>query len=208
MLQPDTIEQENHSFVLTAFQALGNIGNPVALDFLHQQLQNLTKQKQTWRIKQRDVDIPEQSLTQIQDCATSPTFNSDNLWQKSQWETELGYAIAQIDPEKAGIELLFHDLANVRKGAWLAIGKTGKVEIVKTLIEKRRNSKPYQAHFRHAAYRAIDNSLMIIERLGGEEELRVLHKLFKAVKHAGIKARLEWTILFLEQRINPSSTAD
>ena len=138
--------------------------------------------------------------------------DSRKRWQYNQWAFELGFAIAQIEPEQVGIKLLFHELARVRQGAWLAIGKVGQVEIVKKLIEKHRNSKPYQAHFRHAAYRAIDESLITIEVKGGEKELKGLKELCPTVtdkeivcptvKHASIKDRLHWTILSLEQRVD------
>jgi hypothetical protein len=89
----------------------------------------------------------------------------------SQWETDLGYAITQIDPESSGIALLKHELAQVRKGAWLAIGKVANVNIINELVKQRRESEPEQAHFRHATYRAIDNALITIEMQGNAQDL-------------------------------------
>jgi HEAT repeat protein len=197
LLQPEMLEQESDSFILTAFTALGDIRNPVALDFLHEQLAALTERKRVWR-KQRDAD----KLTQTQDDVASNVGDEENRWLQSQWETDLGYAIAQIDPESSGIALLKHELAQVRKGAWLAIGKVGKVNIINELVTQRRESEPEQAHFRHAAYQAIDNALMTIEMQGNSQDLLYLKKLFKTVKQAGIKDRMNWTILSLKQRIN------
>ncbi len=125
-----------------------------------------------------------------------------NRWSQSQWETDLGYAIAQIDSESSGIALLKHELAEVRKGAWLAIGKVANMNIINNLVTQRRESEPEEAHFRHAAYRAIDNALITIEMQGNAQDLLDLKALFKTVKHAGIKDRMDWTILSLEQRIN------
>jgi len=180
-------------FVLAAIQTLGKIRSKVALDFLHKQLEDLTESKRNWR-EHRDKNISNDLPSQTQDCAVSSTISRDNknIWQQSQWETTLGFAIAQINPEKSGVELLYHELAEVRKGAWLAIGRAGDVNIIKDLIEKRRESQAYQAHFRHAAYRAIDKSLITIEVRGNEQDLEVLKAL--SIEHAGIKDRVEWTI--------------
>ncbi len=203
MLQPEMLQQESDSFILTAFTALGDIRNPVALDFLHKQLADLTKRKRVWR-KKRDRDIPKSTQTQACNVA-SIVGDEKNRWSQSQWETDLGYAITQIDPESSGIALLKHELAEVRKGAWLAIGKVANMNIINNLVKQRRESEPEQAHFRHAAYRAIDNALITIEMQGNAQDLLDLKELFKTVKHAGIKVRMDWTILSLEQRINESS---
>ncbi len=68
MLQPEMLEQESDSFILTAFTALGDIRNPVALEFLYKQLADLTKRKRMWREK-RDTDSPKS--TQAQVCVAS-----------------------------------------------------------------------------------------------------------------------------------------
>jgi HEAT repeat protein len=175
--------QRSHSFILIAFRALGNIAHPKALGFLQSQLKRLEKRKLLWRHNY-----------------ANKVFNK-NSWDYSQWETELGYAIAQIDPEQAGIKLLAHKLAEVRKGAWLAIGKIGDIAIVKDLIQQRRVSKRNQTHFRHATYRAIDKSLITIEVHGDEQDLKVLKELKPEVKHIGIQDRLQWTIYQLEDKL-------
>jgi len=184
MLSPEKIQPEEYSFVLTAFRALGDIRSKVALEFLRQQLEALTERKQAWR-KQRD---------------TKPAVQL-NAWHESQLETELGYAIAQIEPKKAGIIMLYHDLAEVRKGAWLAIGSLGDVNIIKDLVEKHRESQVDEAHFRHAAFRAIDKSLITLEVNGNEPDLEKLKALLPNITDAGIKDRVEWTIYQLQTRI-------
>jgi len=200
MLQPEMLKQESDSFILTAFTALGDIRRSVALDFLHKQLAALTERKRMWR-EQRDTDMPKSTRTK--DCVASKIVNDEkNRWSQSQWETDLGYAITQIDPESSGIALLKHELAEVRKGAWLAIGKIANVNIINELVKLRRESEPEQAHFRHAAYRAIDNALITIEMQGNAQDLRHLKELFKTVKHKGINDRIDWTIFSLEQRNN------
>jgi HEAT repeat protein len=193
MVQPEQIEQESSSFMLAVFQTLGDIRSEVALDFLDEQLKALTERKQMWR-KQRDTE------------QTEPL----NSWQYCQWETELGYAIAQIDPDSTGIKLLSHDIAEVRKGAWLAMGRIGNVQIIKGLVVKHHESQPYEAHFRHAAFRAIDKILITIEVKGNKQDLEVLQALLPNIEHVGIRDRVEWTILCLVQRhdkINSHSEA-
>jgi HEAT repeat protein len=181
--------------ILSAFKALGDIGSQKALDFLNEQLEELTERKRAWR-EERDVDIPNSTQTQ-EECVASQTFDDKNIWQQSQWEITLSYAITQIDPETSGIKLLSHELAEVRKGAWLAMGLVENINIIKDLVKKRRESEPDQAHFRHAAYRAIDNALVAVESRGNAAYLKELKGLFSEVEHAGIKDRLKWTILTL-----------
>ncbi len=174
-LQPEWIEHD--SFMLSVFQALGDIGSPVALEFLQTQLSQLTERQQAWR-KRRDKDSPDQS-SPTDECVASQTLSQDdkNLWQQSQWEFDLGYAIAQIDPKTAGIKMLAHKIAKVRNGAWLAIGSAGDVNIVKELVEKRLNSQ--RPHFRNAAYRAIHHSLITIEEQRNEQDLQALKALYQ-----------------------------
>jgi HEAT repeat protein len=188
-IQQEIGRQGNHSFILTAFRALGNLGYPKALDFLQSQLDRLEKRKPAWRRNH-----------------ANKAYNK-NRWDYSQWETELGYAIAQIDPKQAGIELLSHELAEVRKGAWIAIGQIGDIVIVKMLIQQYYAKKPYQAHFRQAAYRAIDKSLITIEVHGKKQDLAELKKLFSAINHPGIKTRMDWTIQQLEYRLKSKINA-
>ncbi|MDM8560865.1 HEAT repeat domain-containing protein [Candidatus Parabeggiatoa sp. HSG14] len=209
MLQPEMLKQESASFILTAFIALGDIRSPVALAFLHKQLEDLSKRKQAWR-EQRDADNSDTSQTQA--CIASQTVSDDNKkWQQLQWETDLGYAIAKIDPEKSGIKLLKHPLAEVRKGAWLAISEVATVNIVAKLIEQRHNSKPHESHFRHAAYRAIDNSLITIEVQEDKPDLPQLKAIYQDLialpqqeRHKGIEDRMLWTIYQLEDKWSQS----
>ena len=168
--------QESESFTLAIIQALGNTRDEIALDFLNNQLDELNKRKQIWREQK------------------------SNHWQYIQWETELGYAITQIAPETNGIKMLSHNLAEVRKGAWLAIGRVGNMNIINILVKKYHESKPYQSYFRHATYRAID-ALINVEVRGNEQDLIELEELYKDVKHPGIKDRFDWTINQMDYRI-------
>jgi hypothetical protein len=89
----------------------------------------------------------------------------------------------------------------------LAFGKVGNIDIVKKLVQKRRNSQPHEAHFRHAAYRAIDESLIAIEIQIDEQDLQALKVLYqhlitlpKQERHKGIEDRILWTIYQLEDK--------
>jgi hypothetical protein len=140
ILQPKIME-EDRSFTLTAFRVLGDTHNPKALKFLQNQLEILTQKKQAWRT-QRDKEISAELSKQTQECLGTSVALSNiekKRWHYSQYETDLGYAIAQIDPKKVGIQLLQQELAEVRKGAWRAIGDAGNVQIIKALIQKKRS---------------------------------------------------------------------
>ncbi|MDM8566754.1 HEAT repeat domain-containing protein [Candidatus Halobeggiatoa sp. HSG11] len=181
MVQPE----ESESFILAIIQALGNTRSELALDFLTDQLNELNKRKQIWREQKNSKNL--------------------NSWQYIQWETELGYAITQIAPKTNGIKMLSHNLAEVRKGAWLAIGRVGNMNIIKKLVKKYHESKSYQSYFRHAAYQAIDKALINVEVRGNEQDLEELEELKPTLEHDGIKDRFNWTISQMNYRIRKSN---
>ena len=165
------------SYRLAAFKALAYTHSEEALAFLKQQLTQLEGEKQAWR-EQRDEQKP---------------------WHHSHWETELGYAIAQIDPEVAGIQLLSHHLANVRQGAWFGIAKVASVRLIQGLSQQRTQSN--KAHFRHAAYQAIDNSLIDLELFGNQSDLQALAAWLPKISDSSVRERVEWTIAQLKSRM-------
>jgi len=114
----------------------------------------------------------------------------------------LAYSISQIAPDTQGVSLLSHDLAAVRRGAWMGIGKAGKADLIRTLYDIRKQSKkPWE---RHAAYRAIDQLLMNIEIFGKKAELEELKNFLPEIMDdklgEGVKTRTEWTIDRLEEK--------
>ena len=123
------------------------------------------------------------------------------LWDKPIWETELGYAIAQHDPANAGIEMLKHPLANVRQGAWFGIAKIGvpTVEILQKINQQRDRST--QPHFRHAAFRAIDKSLITIEVYGTQQDVQALKNWLPEVSDFAVKDRIAFTLAELDYRL-------
>jgi HEAT repeat protein len=196
------------SYIFTAYQALQDTKTPIALKFLQQALDKLTQQKQQWR-NQRDNEkgnlVRQPSTTE---CKVSPQLDNEKRWQYGYWETELGYAIAQHDPANLGIEMLKHPLANVRPGAWFGIAKIG-VPTIKILkkINKLRD-KSTQPHFRHAAFRALDKSLITIEVYGTPEDVQALKTWRTEVTDFSVKDRIEFTLTELEYRLEQDSTAD
>jgi len=196
------------SYRFAAYQALQDTDSPVALDFLKQELKQLAQQKQQWR-KQRDHDGKDllgfenlEGLSNTADCNTATVVENEKRWRYGHWETELGYAIAQHDPEIAGLKLLAHPLANVRKGAWFGIAKIGvpTVEIIRKIHAEREKSQ--EAYFRHAAFRAIDKSLITIEVFGKDTDLVALKNWLPDINDHAVRDRVKFTIAELEYRLS------
>ena len=81
----------------------------------------------------------------------------------------------------------------------MALGKIKDVELLKTLIQQRA-ANPDKPHFRHAAYRAIDNMLITLEYEGNQDDLAALEKFLPQVEDAATQDRIQWTIYQLEYR--------
>jgi len=111
----------------------------------------------------------------------------------------LGYAIARLDL-KEGIALLKHSLRKVREGAQEGLAKVATGEGVATLIGQREEIKRAgidsvdETIFVQAAYRAIDKMLRSLEETGTMEDLTVLQGVLKDVQDEAVKARVEWTV--------------
>jgi HEAT repeat protein len=196
------------SYVFTAYQALQDTKTPIALKFFQQELDKLTQQKQQWR-NQRDKEQSDLAVQpSLTECKVSSQLDNEKRWQYGYWEIELGYAIAQHDPADAGIEMLKHPLANVRQGAWFGIAKIGvpTIKILKKINQLREKStKP---HFRHAAFRALDKSLITIEVYGTQKDVQALTDWLPEVSDKAVIDRIEFTLTELEYRLEQSSTTD
>jgi HEAT repeat protein len=164
-----------NSYRFAALKALAHTHSEVALAFLKQQLTQLESEKPAWREQREEQQKP---------------------WHYSHWETELGYAIAQIDPKVSGIQLLSHHLANVRQGAWFGIAKVASVALIYDLNQQRTQSNT--AYFRHAAYQAIDNSLIYLELFGKPTDLQALLTWLPQITDSAVRERVEWTIAQLQ----------
>jgi hypothetical protein len=96
--------------------------------------------------------------------------------------------------------MLKHPLANVRQGAWFGIAKIGvpTIKILKKINQQRDQST--QPHFRHAAFRALDKSLITIEVYGTEPDVRALKNWLPQVTDKAVRDRIEFTLAELEYR--------
>ncbi len=119
------ITQDETILGLRGYNLLGDLRAKKALPLLRERLSKLEEQTRDWRAvrdAEREGFSEEQAEEWRQELADKKPV--------SHWGFELAYAIAQIDPEKSGLELLAHDLADVRYGAWMGIGKTGDVALL------------------------------------------------------------------------------
>jgi HEAT repeat protein len=167
--------------LFATYRALGNTTSPqTTLPVLQEQLKQLAAHKQTWR-----------------------EVGRNKRWNYSQSELELGYAIARLDIG-SGIKLLSHDLAQVRKGAELALGRLVTVDLLRTLTD-RRHSKPSaglsDAFFQEASLQTIDNLLTTLADKGGAKELVALEKWLPSVPDEAVKERVAWTVEKLKSQL-------
>lgn len=196
---------------LRAYNLLGDMGAKAldetgtkkqVLGHLNQRLKSLAEKHAQW-LKIRDSKQPDNSLQTLTDWTT----------QYKPWAFVLAYNIARIDPSISGLELLSHDIADVRKGAWTGLGKVGDVGTLELLYQKRSAAKN-QPLFRHAAYRAIDHILTRLEAdankkppekpetvvdkkttVVDEKTLENLSVFYQQVeKEEGVGTRVDWTI--------------
>lgn len=191
-----SVEEPYQHGILTA---LGKLRSKEALQPFLDLLKKYEKQKRTWR-KFRDTWL--ESFTEKEEKAWMEKFQ--NLKPKQYLEFELGHAISRIDA-KSGIELLEHDIAGVRKGAWTGLGETGAAPLVMEIYEKRKQERETRKKpwFIDAAYRAIDKSLIRIEHFGTKEDLEKLEKFLPTVENRDTDAvytRVEWTVDRLREK--------
>jgi HEAT repeat protein len=185
--------QDNLSLRLRAYQLLGSLKAPQALPSLVERLVEHKQLVDTWRI-QRDATDDETTLSDADKPQLQPTAIPRRA---SYWEFLLAYAIARIDPQREGIKLLSHDLAEVRHGAWIGLGSVGTVALVKMLDEQRTKSD--DPFFRQAAYRAIGECLTWIEARGGEQEQTELEAWLPSLQQKpDVYGRVQWTTLRLQ----------
>lgn len=98
-----------------------------------------------------------------------------------------------------GIKLLSHSLAKVRQAAWLALGRMKNLARLKHLNDER--DKTENPLFRHAAYRVIDNGLVIIELGGDASDLQALKAWLPSIENMAVRERVKWTVAQLEYRL-------
>jgi HEAT repeat protein len=184
--------QDETSLGLCAYRLLGEQGEKqgaAALPLLWARFKQIEEAYSAWR-ELRDAEPPATEAEAYKNWL-------DALKQKepeAHWVFPLAQAIARTDPYDKGMELLAHGLADARQGAWTGMSQRADGALVQALRQAReRSSEPL---FRHAAYRALDASLLRLEVTASPnkdlESLQQLYQTAQAVE--GVGARLAWTI--------------
>ncbi|EDN70822.1 PBS lyase HEAT-like repeat [Beggiatoa sp. PS] len=200
VVKQETENQYKELFVLEVYRALGYIASTQALPFLQDQLIQLEKDKRVWR-KQRDKINNQRDELELEACVRQEfSQKRQERWAYLQSETELGYALTKIAPQTEGIKMLAHNLFEVRKGAWLAIGQMKSIELLKRINQQREQS--HQAYFHHAAFRAIDKSLITIEVFGKDADLAALNNWLPDINDHAVRDRVKFTVAELEYRLS------
>jgi HEAT repeat protein len=187
----EAVQQDEKSLGLQAYRLLGELGEKVrdpALPLLSDRLAGLKEQYREWR-QIRDSERSDFSKEEADQWVAKLTAAQP----QSYWAFSLAQAIARIDPNGKGLELLSHDLADVREGDWTGLSQVGDVNLLKRLHDARKASqKPL---FRHAAYRAIDLLLIRLEGSQNRQDLAALEEFYNQVKdEEGVGTRVEWTL--------------
>lgn len=172
------VEADQETVGLRAYRILGDLKAKAVIGRLHAQLDKHRRAAAAFR-SCRDYQAPER-------CTNLAHPSSDLLF-------ELGLALARIQGarDEAAIALLGHELADVREGAALGLALQHDAAAVE-MLDRRRHDSPSPL-FRHAAYRAIDMTLAIIEALGGDSDLQILERI-RPLDQDGVKSRIEWTV--------------
>ena len=193
VLQQDKAEE---TFGGRTYRLLGDAKPELVLDPLKDRLEKLGTQYRKWR-SLRD----EYRATFTEEQENNWLERTNAVRPNPRIALPLGFALAKLDPDDTGFELLSHDLADVRHGAWLGLAKVASVERLKKLFEKRKKSD--YPIFKHAAYRAIDHMLIRLETYGSAEDLAKLQAWYPEIKAVeGVGTRTEWTIEKL-MRLHP-----
>jgi len=187
--------------VLISSHSLSETSKDRLLNTLKRCLTEIDTRKMEWR-RIRDENTERYNDTQMK------------AWQKKleekkpeeRLEYEIAYTIALIDPDPEGINLLGHNLAQVREAACTGLGESHDIALMEEIYKKRRESDlPW---LKDAAYRAIDKMLLYIEITGDKNECSALEALYNKLvnrdgknMHPGIKSRMKWTIDRLKERI-------
>ncbi|MDD5394079.1 MAG: HEAT repeat domain-containing protein [Thiothrix sp.] len=200
-------QPEEDAFSSLAYRLLGNlqITDSEVIPLLQQKLDVLDEQYRDWR-KLRDSkseNPTDEDLKQIRDAKAkiNPLAAFDSA-----------YALSRLDPE-IGKELLTHNLADVRQGAYMGFAMKANIQQLRELDQARevhRNDPVFQ----YSAFRAIDIGLSRLEILGNnprdgekDKELKELRawqsdiegrKMPEGDPDDEVLERLQWTTLMME----------
>ncbi len=133
------------------------------MPLLQQRLDALDEQFHSWR-ELRDSKPLSGLTTEQQDKVLDDIRQAEEAIKNQQFAFDYAYALARLDPD-IGKQLLTHNLAEVRKGAYMGFAMKANIEWLQKLDEEReaRRDDPL---FRHEAFRAIDLGLRRLEILG------------------------------------------
>ncbi|MDD1606981.1 MAG: HEAT repeat domain-containing protein [Methylococcaceae bacterium] len=193
------------------------------LALLQQRLSDLEKDKTTWR-EQRDAYKPTPT-----DDEKSVVCYGDNVdanktsWCDDYQIYQYAYAIARIDPQNAGIELLNHPSYQAREAAIRALAEKANGDLLQKLIVYYQafNWKDLPSPRPYATYRAIDKTLEQLEVSGTENDLKILQDLKakliipaksqnpsdKEQQQDAMIQRFDWTIAELSYRLKNKNEA-
>jgi len=110
-----------------------------------------------------------------------------------------GYALAQMGLEQA-INALRHDLADVRLGASLSLGKYASVQDLSTIAEERLKH-PAEPLFQQASYQALNQGLGRLELTTNPEQIQALETWQtqnQALDKDPVTQRLTWTLTMIK----------
>lgn len=180
-----------------AYRLLGDLQSPQIIAELKAHLTNFEEQVRSWRAD-RDRARSDSATDGKNDKKRPQRPNSLAL-------VELVTTLARLAQPAEVLQLLRHDLSDVRQAAALGLAARGRPEVVELLDAEWHRSQ--DVLFRHAAYRTIDMTLEMLQARGNEADLSALKAMLPKVKaHAesrgknrdndrdSVLMRLEYTI--------------
>jgi HEAT repeat protein len=193
------------------------------LALLQQRLSDLEKEKTTWR-EQRDAYKPPPTVDgkPVADDGKPVACYGDNDANKTRWCDDyqiyqVAYAIARIDPQHAGVELLNHPSYQAREAVIRALAEKANGELLQKLLVYYQdfNWKDLPSPRPYTTYHAIDKALEQLEVSGAENDLKILQDLKpkliipaksenpsdKEQQQDAIRQRFDWTITELDYRL-------
>ncbi|MCI5123356.1 MAG: HEAT repeat domain-containing protein, partial [Candidatus Electrothrix sp. AR5] len=203
--QFDSIQKKEKALHDRCIYWLGQMAYAPTFDYVKNELQQLEKDKATWRI-QRDQDTVKQG-------DVNKNIRDDLWWQNQEYL--LGSTLARIKPETTGINLLNHPLYQIRQGAIRALASriadgAADATLIGKIIQAHQNFDPddLPSPFPYAAFQAIDLALWNLEYAGKKDDVTKLKKILKNLQpcqvpgqEGAIKERLEWTIKRLDENL-------
>ncbi len=190
----------------------------VILDSLKQRLSDLEKDKASWREQRDAYQEPKTDDGKPIVCFGKENTKADKTtWCDDYQVFQYAYAIARVDPQNAGIELLKHPLYQARQAAIRALAEKANGELLQNLFDYYQafNWQDLPSPRPYATYRAIDKVLQQLETSGTENDLKILQALKAKLiipaksqnpsdmeqQQDAMIQRFDWTIKELDYRL-------